>query len=233
MAEAEGKNFSGRISKLPLTSLFNFLRLWDNTDSFIAQKWTACNFISRRFDEFSTCEILVFSWLIARTSEIFLFYYLCVCSQVFWLCFQTILLSYFHCCTAFEGPDLTTKPTVVVSRKLQPLKSKDCINSCFYLSKASICQTQCSYVTKGRPWQPHWGHDPSVPFAGLSQSTLSPMGQGWHPSGWDNRRGSPEGLCTLWVQGRNVLGCNKFRGCYEEESEVAKGRDRGGLGDNE
>lgn len=62
MAEAEGKNFSGRISKLPLTSLFNFLRLWDNTDSFIAQKWPACNLILRRFDEFSTCEIPVFSW---------------------------------------------------------------------------------------------------------------------------------------------------------------------------
>lgn len=49
--------------------------------------------------------------------------------------FQTVPLSHFHCCTAFEGPDLTTKPTVVVSTKLQPLKSKDCINLCFYLSK--------------------------------------------------------------------------------------------------
>lgn len=59
MAEAKGKNFSGRISKLPLTSLFKFLRLWDSTDSFIAQEWPACNFISRRFDEFSTCEIFL------------------------------------------------------------------------------------------------------------------------------------------------------------------------------
>lgn len=80
MAEAKGKNFSGRISKLPLTSLFKFLRLWDSTDSFIAQKWPACNFISRRFDEFSTCEIPVFSWPTASTSEIFLFYYLWVCN---------------------------------------------------------------------------------------------------------------------------------------------------------
>lgn len=41
------------------------------------------------------------------------------------------------------------------------------------------------------------------------------------------------GLAHRGVQGNKVLGCNKFRGCYGEESEVAKGRDHGGLGNNE
>lgn len=85
----------------------------------------------------------------------------------------------------------------------------------------------------GRLWWPHWGHDPSLPFAGLSQRTLSPMGQGWHPLQWDNRRGSLRGLARYGVQGNNVLGCNKLRGCYGEESEVAKGRNHGGLENNE
>ena len=228
-----------------------FLRFWDSRDSFIAQKWPACNFTSRRFDEFS-CEIPGFSWLTDSPSELFLCCCLRVYIRVFWLCFQTIPLSHFHCCNAFEGCDLTTKPTAVASLKLQTPQSNDCINFCFYLSKAfkitwegekfSMCQTSCCYVTKGFPpihggqrrhdsrWgdpKPLPGHmSPSLRLAGPSQGTLSPTGE---TAGED----LPSTSRLSRTQGNSNLGLHKLTGCYGEEPKVAKGRNDSSLRNNE
>lgn len=111
------------------------------------------------------------------------------------------------CCTA-KAPAPTIKPLYKFLLLFKQSSQNNLgVQIVFHMSDLVLCDKRLSPAPHrgARRHDSTWGDpnnltgdtSPSLPLAGLSQGTLSPMGQGWHPSGWDNGRGSPKHL-TDW-----------------------------------